>query len=116
MSGTEPDYPGRDEKALKAQLEAQAEIDELLWLMSDKRGRRFMWRLLTAAGIYQLSYVPGDAMATAFREGNKGAGLRLVALIGQHCPTRFSEMQQEARTHDRRTEHRSTRTGTSASS
>ena len=102
MSVTEPDSTGRAEKAKQAQLDAQTEIDELLWLMSDRRGRRFVWRLLSAAGIYQLSYVPGDAMATAFREGNRGAGLRLVAQVTQHCPERFSEMQKEARNHDRR--------------
>lgn len=104
MSVVEPDSKARAEKALKAQLERQAEIDELLWLMSDKRGRRFMWRLLSAAGIYELSYVDSNPGATAFREGNRNTGLRLVAQITQHCPDRFSEMQKEARNHERRKE------------
>jgi hypothetical protein len=102
MSETGPDSTGRTEEAKQAELDAIAEIDELCWLMSNRRGRRFMWRLLSAAGIYQLSYAPGsDAMATAFREGNRAGGLRLVALVTKHCPERFSEMQKESRSHDR---------------
>lgn len=108
MSVAGHDSQERAEAAVQAKLDAQAEVDELCWLMSDKRGRRFMWRSLSAAGIYRLSFVPGDAMATAFAEGRRSEGLRLVALITQHCPSRFSEMQQEARTNERRSDRNST--------
>ena len=104
MSEAEPDSKARAEKATKAQLARQTEIDDLLWLMSDKRGRRFMWRLLERAGIYQLSFVPGDPTVTAFREGRRNQGLQLVAEVMQHCPNRFSEMQKEAPKHERRKE------------
>jgi hypothetical protein len=104
MSVPEPEAAARAEKALKAQLERQAEIDDLLWLMSDKRGRRFMWRLLQRTGIYQLSFVPGDSTVTAFREGNRNQGLQLLSEVMQHCPERFSVMQKEAPKHERRKE------------
>ncbi|HSV48355.1 MAG TPA: endopeptidase [Ramlibacter sp.] len=100
----EPEHAARAEKAVKAQLERQTEIDDLSWLMSDKRGRRFMWRLLQRTGIYQLSFVPGDSNVTAFREGNRNQGLQLLSEVMQHCPSRFSEMQKEAPKHERRNE------------
>jgi hypothetical protein len=84
-------------------LDAEAERDELLWLMSDKRGRRFMWRLLTRAGIYQTSFT-GDALSSAFKEGKKQEGLHQTTLVTKHCLQRFIEMQQEARTNERRTD------------
>jgi hypothetical protein len=107
VSAVERDNQAAAEKALKAQLAAQAEIDDLLWLMSDKRGRRFMWRLLGESGIYRQTFT-GEALSSAFKEGERAQGLRLVGAITQHCPDRFFEMQKEARTNERRKESKST--------
>jgi hypothetical protein len=89
------------EKATKAQLAAQTEIDDLCWLMSDKRGRRFVWRLLERSGIYRTSF-DGDALRMAFLEGQRNLGLTTMGQITQHCPDRLIEMQKEARAHERR--------------
>ena len=83
--------------------DAEAERDELLWLMSDAKGRRFIWRRLTEAGIYQVTFT-GDALTSAFNEGRRNSGLALMNLILKHCPERLSQMQKEARTNERRTE------------
>lgn len=110
MSVQGHDSTERDEKAIKAQLDAKTEADDLTWLMSDTRGRRFMWRLLSGCGLYAPSYVPGsDAMATAFNEGNRNTGLKLIGQVMQHCPDRFSEMQKEARRHERRNDRSSSK-------
>jgi hypothetical protein len=101
MSAAEHGAAARTEKAEKAQLERQAEIDDLLWLMSDKRGRRIVWRLLGESGVYQVTFT-GDALTSAFREGRRSRGLDLLAAINQHCPERFSEMQKEATNNERR--------------
>lgn len=101
MSAAEHETAERAEKAKTAQLARQTEIDDLLWLMSDKRGRRFMWRLLSESGIYRTSFST-DALAMAFAEGQRNRGLALVGLVMQHCPERFSEMQKEARANERR--------------
>lgn len=114
MSEREPGTPERAEKAQRAQLEAQSEIDDLVWLMSDKRGRRAVWRLLQRAGIWQLSFVPGDQSVTAFREGNRNQGLQLLGQLMEHCPERFSEMQKEARNNERRTDSRNDRSNARA--
>jgi hypothetical protein len=89
------------EKAVKAQLTAQTEIDDLCWLMGDKRGRRFVWRQLSEAGVYQLTFT-GEALSSAFNEGKRNQGLKLLAQITRHCPDRLFEMQKEARTNERR--------------
>jgi len=103
VSVAEHESQARAEEALRRITDAEAERDELLWLMSDKRGRRFMWRLLTRAGIYRTSFT-GDALSSAFKEGTKQEGLHQMTLITQHCQQRFIEMQKEARTNERRTE------------
>jgi hypothetical protein len=103
VPGTEHESQARVDKARQAELDAQAERDELLWVMSDAKGRRFMWRRLADAGIYRTTFT-GDALTSAFKEGERNAGIRLMTLILQHCPERLSQMQKEARTNERRKE------------
>lgn len=102
MPGVEQTEAQRAERAELARLDAQAKVDELQWLMSDKKGRRFVWRLLGQLGVYRQSYVGGDFAATAFNEGRRSVGLEVLASITDHCPGRFNEMQKEAKQHDRR--------------
>lgn len=102
MSSSEPIQAQREQKAEDAKRDQQAEIDELLWLMSDKRGRRWMWRRLSECGIYRISYTGGDFAATAFAEGRRTVGLNLIVQLMQHCPDRFNEMQKEAKQNERR--------------
>lgn len=103
MSAVGPDQQAaRAEKAERQEREARDAIDELLWLMSDPRGRRFMWRQLSDLGVYRLSYVQGDFATTAFNEGQRNVGLKLLSQVMQHCPARFTEMQKEAKSYERR--------------
>lgn len=107
MPAAERDPPAGAEKPIKGQLAANTEVDDLLWLMSDVRGRRFVWRLLTRSGIYRTSFNT-DSLAMAFAEGRRNEGLVLLDEVARHCPRRFSEMQTEARTHERRNDRNST--------
>jgi hypothetical protein len=116
MPSTGPDQQAVREEAKKRQKQADRdEIDELLWLMSDSRGRRFIWRQLSGHGIFQLSYVQGDSTHTAFNEGRRHVGLKLMSQIMEHCPARYTEMSKEARTYDRRSSGTSSSTHGSAS-
>ena len=101
VSAAEHGSQARVDKVSPAELDAQAERDELLWLMSDAKGRRFIWRRLAEAGIYRSTFT-GDALTSAFKEGERNVGIRLMTLILQHCPERLSQMQKEARTNERR--------------
>lgn len=56
------------------------ELDDVRWLMSGKRGRRFMWRLLGDARLYQQSF-DGNTNWSIFNEGKRSIALRLVAQI-----------------------------------
>lgn len=80
----------------RALLAAQIEIDDVKWLMSNKRGRRFMVRLLERAGVWRLSFNT-NALTMAFNEGTRNEGLRLLAQIAAHCPDRYTEMLKESK-------------------
>lgn len=71
------------------------QIEDLRWLMSDKRGRRVMWRVLEQAGVYRSSYT-GDN-TTFFNEGQRNMGLWLMDEITTHCLTEYTEMLKENR-------------------
>lgn len=78
----------------RAKFELDLEIGDLQWLMKDKRGRRFVYRMLERAGVWRLSFNT-NALSMAFNEGARNEGLRLLAQITEHCMDRYSEMLQE---------------------
>ena len=78
-----------EQKALSRQ-----EADDFKWLMSDKRGRRYMWRQLEKTGVFRSSFT-STSNETFFREGERNVGLRLLALINVHCPDRYNQMVTE---------------------
>ena len=98
---------GHDEPAARAEIagrrkrDERDEVDELLWLMSDAKGRRFVWRLLRRAGVYHSTYVQGSFDGTAFNEGKRAWGLDVMTKLLQHCPGHYTEMQKEAKRHER---------------
>lgn len=75
---------------------ADMEIDDLKWLMSNKRGRRFVFRVLERAGVWRISFNT-NALSMAFNEGQRNEGLRLMANITAHCPDRYTEMLEESK-------------------
>lgn len=49
--------------------------------LESQDARDWMYELLSACHIYAPSHVPGDPCSTAFREGERNIGLRLLADI-----------------------------------
>lgn len=82
----------------RQRIARENEIGDLVWLMSIKRGRRVVRRLLEQAGIYQLSY-RDSALETAFNEGQRNAGLRLMAAITANCPEQYALLLKEQADH-----------------
>lgn len=78
---------------------SKLEADDWKWLMNQARGRRLVWRLLSKAGIYQSSFT-GDALSTAFKEGERNMGLRINALLFEHCPSSCAKMLVEQRDYE----------------
>jgi hypothetical protein len=64
----------------QSKFEAAVELDDIRWLMSSKRGRRLMWRLLGDARLYQQSF-DGNANWSIFNEGKRSIALKLMAQI-----------------------------------
>lgn len=91
LQGQEAD---REERERRVKFAALQETEDLKWLMSSKRGRRIVWRLLERAGVYRSSFNT-NAMTMAFNEGVRNEGLRLVAQCAQHCPGSYAEMLAE---------------------
>lgn len=85
---------------LRKRLAKDTEEADLKWLMSSKRGRRIVWRLLDRTGVFRLSFNT-NAMTMAFAEGNRNEGLRTLAQIHALCPELYHVMVKE-QTHDNR--------------
>jgi hypothetical protein len=64
----------------QTRFEAAVETEDIRWLMSSKRGRRLMWRLLGDARLYQQSF-DGNANWSIFNEGKRSIALKLMAQI-----------------------------------
>lgn len=82
------------DKALTARLEQETEEADIKWLMSSRRGRRIVWRLLDQAGVFRTSFNT-VAMQMAFNEGCRNYGLRMLALIETACPELYPLMNKE---------------------
>lgn len=82
-----------EQSAQKEQLAAIQEAEDLKWIMSDKRGRRYMWRLLERTGLYRSSFTGNSE--TFFREGERNIGLALMSALMSNCSERYAEMIKE---------------------
>lgn len=88
-----PEPLDSDEQVLLEEKARRQEVDDLRWMMSDKRGRRVMWRLLETTGVYRSSFTGNSE--TFFREGQRNVGLKLLADIHENCPDAFVTMLKE---------------------
>lgn len=92
------DLAGQERTAARSaeeeRLQQEREQSDLRFVMSNKQGRRFMWRLLSRAGVYQSSFNTNNAVM-AFNEGNRNAGLQQLNEIMETCPERYTEMLAE---------------------
>ena len=84
----------KDNKKFEDKIDRQNEEADIKWLMSSKRGRRFIWRLLEMAGVFRSSFNT-NAMAMSFGEGNRNYGLQLLNQIHTLCPELYPTMIKE---------------------
>jgi len=80
----------------RANLARDQEVEDIKWLMSNKRGRRIVFRALERAGIWRSSFNT-NALAMSFSEGQRNEGLRLLSQVTMHCPDRYTEMLKESK-------------------
>jgi hypothetical protein len=82
------------DSALQNRLTAETEEADVKWLMSSKRGRRIVWRLLEQAGVFRSTFNP-TAMQMAFNEGYRNFGNRMLGLVHQNCSELYPQMLKE---------------------
>jgi len=92
-------------KAEKAVKLAEANRRTVLVTLADSAiGREWLWAQLSAAHIFTTTFSP-DSRHSAFLEGERNAGLRLLDEIMQHCPDQFIQMMREANDRRSTSEH-----------
>lgn len=91
LRGQEKD---RHEADARKRAVRETEIADIKWLMSSKRGRRILWRLLDLSGPFRLSFDP-NAMKMAFNEGNRNLGNQLFNEVMTLCPEMYPAMVEE---------------------
>lgn len=87
-----------DKKAEQKQI-ADQDIEDLKWLMSDKRGRRIMWNLLALTGVFRNPFTGNSE--TFFRCGIMSVGQTYLGDMNEHCPERYTQMVTEKLTYDK---------------
>jgi len=86
----------QDKRELDARkrLIREVEINDLKWLMSSRRGRRIVWRLLELSGPFRISF-DTNAMKMAFNEGTRNLGNQLFGEVMTLCPEMYPVMVKE---------------------
>ena len=85
-------------KAAKKQERQNREREQadLQSVLSSVQGRRFVWKLLSDAGVFRISHSAGDSHSTAFNEGRRNQGLSLLLAIHELDPLLYFTMAKEA--------------------
>lgn len=69
------------------------EAEDFKWIMSNKRGRRFIRNLLADAGLHRTS-MTGNSM-TFFKEGERNLGLKIEAKLNDYAFDQYLVMLKE---------------------
>ncbi len=69
------------------------DVADITWLMGHSQGRRIMYGLLAAAGVYQGSFTGNSE--TFYKEGKRAIGLQYLAIVNEHCAEEFVLMLKE---------------------
>lgn len=89
--GNAADVATRTDKALTVQKQDRLTVAHL---MGSPHGRAWMWRKLTVAHIFTTDFT-GEALSSAFRQGERNIGLQLHAEVMGACPDHYLLMIKE---------------------
>jgi hypothetical protein len=88
--------PGQVKKAgERAKLTRQTELRDLLHVLTDREGRRFVWRYLSEAGVFRSSFHQSGSVVF-WNEGKRQMGLTLLADVMEADPSAYMTMATEA--------------------
>jgi hypothetical protein len=69
------------------------EVEDLKKLLSIPEGRRYIWKLMSSAGVFRTSFTGNST--TFFNEGKREIGLMVISEVMAASPTAFAQMQNE---------------------
>ena len=95
----ETQQEGQQARKLDDKLAFQQEVEDFLWVMRSKHGRRFIWRMLTWTHVFKTSFTGNSE--TFFREGERNIGVRLMDEIHTHCYELYGTMVREQKNDNR---------------
>lgn len=81
-------------KGLDERLSRRTELGDMATILNQRAGRRFIWRLLSEAGIFRSSFTGNNS--TFFNEGRRDIGLKFLADT-QEFPELYLLMVKESR-------------------
>jgi hypothetical protein len=85
----------RAEKAELSKMALSEEIDDLKWMMKNRRGRRIIWCQLERANVFDSPFST-DPLVMARSCGMKEFGFYTLAMIHIHAPEHYATMVEEA--------------------
>ncbi len=85
----------------RAEMQADQADSDLRWVMSDARGRRYMWSELGRNGLHSQTYSPNNS-DHCFKAGQRNAALNMLADLTRVTPDDYLLMQTEAIELDKR--------------
>ena len=90
-----------DRRKRAVKIQEQKRANDLKAVMDTPQGRAVLWRVLAYCGVFQSSFVAGQSDTTAFKEGQRNVGLKLLAQLQEHCPEQYRKAETEARQEDK---------------
>ncbi len=81
----------------KKKTQEQLQQEELRELLVQKGARRFIWTLLCECGIHNISFCGELTHETAFKEGQRNIGNKLIAMLEKAKPDSYMAIYNEFR-------------------
>lgn len=83
----------------ESRLREENDKNDLRWVLSDKRGRRVLWKFLEFCHIFETSFNQSGSVMCKL-EGQRTVGLYMVDMITRADQSKFFVMMQDAKLRD----------------
>lgn len=90
-------YDSSDAEQIRAVEKQQEDAEQdLRYILKEPRGRRWLYELIFSTCHVELpSFVPGDEQTTAFNEGGRAVGQRILQDVRDVWPAMYLKMLEE---------------------
>ena len=74
----------------------EQELADIYTVLSTRQGRRFYWKYLSFCKVFETSFNHSGSI-TAFNEGMRNVGLKLLSDMNEACPDVYAVIQKESK-------------------